>query len=104
MSGSGITFYDEQLKYLLRLFKALLHTIVIGETHNFIGYVPDPQDVKDTGCAKAVVSHTLENSFGACKMPGPAGAKTIIASDPAESPWKKSLRCFAITSLSRQLS
>ncbi|KAJ7265058.1 hypothetical protein C8J57DRAFT_1718386 [Mycena rebaudengoi] len=63
MSGSGVTFYDEQLKYLLRLLKALPHTIPIGETHNFIGYVPDPQEVIDTGCTKAVVSHTLEISF-----------------------------------------
>ncbi|KAJ7216145.1 hypothetical protein C8J57DRAFT_1483100 [Mycena rebaudengoi] len=79
ISGSGVTFYDEQLKYLLRLLKALPHTIPIGETHNFIGYVPDPQEVIDTGCTKAVVSHTLEISFGARKMPGPAGAKMIIA-------------------------
>jgi hypothetical protein len=65
--------------YLLLLLKALPHTIPIGVTHNFIGYVPDPQEVIDTGCTKAVVSHTLEISFGARKMPGPAGAKMIIA-------------------------
>ncbi|KAJ7256409.1 ribonuclease H-like domain-containing protein [Mycena rebaudengoi] len=78
MSGFGVTFYDEELKYLLRLLKALPHTIPIGETHNF-GYKPDPKKVEDAGCTKTIVSHWLEISFGARKMPGPAGAKIIVA-------------------------
>ncbi|KAJ6560727.1 hypothetical protein B0H10DRAFT_1966841 [Mycena sp. CBHHK59/15] len=42
MSGSGPTHYSEELKNLLRLLKDLPETIPEGNTHNFIGYVPDP--------------------------------------------------------------
>ncbi|KAJ7694302.1 hypothetical protein B0H14DRAFT_3530736 [Mycena olivaceomarginata] len=56
MSGTGVTYYAEQLKYLLRLLKALPETIPIGDAHNFI--------VVDAGCVKTIVSHSLEISFG----------------------------------------
>ncbi|KAJ6583697.1 hypothetical protein B0H10DRAFT_1962047 [Mycena sp. CBHHK59/15] len=65
MSGSGVTYYDEELKYLLRLLKALPDDIPIGDAHNFLDYTPNPEKVKDTGCVKSVVSHSLEVSFGA---------------------------------------
>ncbi|KAJ7857152.1 hypothetical protein B0H14DRAFT_3448124 [Mycena olivaceomarginata] len=35
---TGVTYHDEQLKYLLRLLNALPETIPIGDAHNFIGY------------------------------------------------------------------
>ncbi|KAJ6615946.1 hypothetical protein B0H10DRAFT_2219957 [Mycena sp. CBHHK59/15] len=65
MSGSGVTYYDEELKYLLCLLKALPDDIPIGDAHNFLDYTPNPEKVKDTGCVKSVVSHSLEVSFGA---------------------------------------
>ncbi|KAJ7691848.1 hypothetical protein B0H14DRAFT_3531721 [Mycena olivaceomarginata] len=65
MSGTGVTYYAEQLKYLLRLLKALPETIPIGDAHNFIGYKPNAQKkVADAGCVKTIVSHSLEISFG----------------------------------------
>jgi hypothetical protein len=79
MSGSGATYYDEELKLLLRLLQKLPATIPVGNSHQFIGYVPDPVKVKDTGCVRTVVSHALEVSFGPRKEPGPAGARIIIA-------------------------
>ncbi|KAJ6603174.1 hypothetical protein B0H10DRAFT_2440556 [Mycena sp. CBHHK59/15] len=78
MSGSGATCYNEELKELLRLLKHLPDTIPLGDDHNFIGYVPDPEKVVDTGCVKTVVSHALEVSFGARKQPGPDGARITV--------------------------
>ncbi|KAJ6550364.1 hypothetical protein B0H10DRAFT_1968906 [Mycena sp. CBHHK59/15] len=65
MSRSGATHYDEELKYLFCLFKALPEAIPTGNVHNFLGYVPDPEKFEMTGCIKSVVSHALEVSFGA---------------------------------------
>ncbi|KAJ7831587.1 hypothetical protein B0H14DRAFT_3463919 [Mycena olivaceomarginata] len=61
MSGTGVTYYDEELKHLFRLLKALPDDIPSGDAHNFTGYVPDPEKVKDFGCVKTVVSHSLED-------------------------------------------
>jgi hypothetical protein len=76
MSGSGVTYCDEELKFLLRLLKGLPDSIPTGETHNFLGYVPSPQKVVDTGCIRSVVSHSLELSFGARRTP--AGETIIV--------------------------
>ncbi|KAJ6596497.1 hypothetical protein B0H10DRAFT_2232500 [Mycena sp. CBHHK59/15] len=80
MSGSGPTHYSEELKNLLRLLKNLPETIPEGNTHNFIGYVPDPEKVVDTGCVKSVISHRLEISFGPrCT---PAGEPILLQFKP----------------------
>jgi hypothetical protein len=39
MSGSGVTYYNEELKMLLRLLKALPDTIPEGDLHDFRHYV-----------------------------------------------------------------
>ncbi|KAJ7890323.1 hypothetical protein B0H13DRAFT_1626370 [Mycena leptocephala] len=75
MSGSRATYYFEELKHLHRLLKSLPESIPLGDTHNFFGYLPNPQKVLDTGCIKSVVSHALELSFGARKKP--TGEKII---------------------------
>ncbi|KAJ6557070.1 hypothetical protein DFH09DRAFT_1084420 [Mycena vulgaris] len=49
MSGSGATYYNEELKELLQLLKHLPDTNPLGDNYNFIGYVPDPEKVVDTG-------------------------------------------------------
>ncbi|KAJ7852907.1 hypothetical protein B0H14DRAFT_3656159 [Mycena olivaceomarginata] len=49
MSGSGVTYYNEELKMLLRLLKALPDTIPEGDLHNFRHYVLDPIKMKDIG-------------------------------------------------------
>ncbi|KAJ6475159.1 hypothetical protein DFH09DRAFT_1109318 [Mycena vulgaris] len=49
MSGSGATYYNEELKELLWLLKHLPDTIPLGDGHSFIGYVPDLEKVVDTG-------------------------------------------------------
>ncbi|KAF8174801.1 hypothetical protein K438DRAFT_1771383 [Mycena galopus ATCC 62051] len=54
MSGSGVTYYQEELKDLLRLLKNLPDTIPIGDHHNFIGYAPDGKEVDEKGCSKSV--------------------------------------------------
>ncbi|KAF8209975.1 hypothetical protein K438DRAFT_1960205 [Mycena galopus ATCC 62051] len=51
MSGTGVTYYDEELKYLFCLLKALPDVIPSGDAYDFTGYVPDPEKVKDFGCA-----------------------------------------------------
>lgn len=77
MSGVGVTYYDEQIKYLLRLLKALPETIPTGAVHDFIGYKPDPEKVKDAGCVKSVVSHSLEISFGSRHSPANNAKVTV---------------------------
>ncbi|KAJ7898312.1 hypothetical protein B0H14DRAFT_3424687 [Mycena olivaceomarginata] len=64
MSGSGITYYNEELKMLLRLLKVLPDTIPEGDLHDFRHYVLDPIKMKDIGCAKTVLSAKLKSSFG----------------------------------------
>ncbi|KAJ7728550.1 hypothetical protein B0H14DRAFT_3618159 [Mycena olivaceomarginata] len=64
MSGSGITYYNEELKMLLHLLKALPDTIPEGDLHDFRHYVLDPIKMKDIGCAKTVLSAKLKSSFG----------------------------------------
>ncbi|KAJ7856924.1 hypothetical protein B0H14DRAFT_3448128 [Mycena olivaceomarginata] len=64
MSGSGVTYYNEELKMLLRLLKALPDTIPEGDLHDFRHYVLDPIKMKDIGCAKTVLSAKLKSSFG----------------------------------------
>ncbi|KAJ7893119.1 hypothetical protein B0H14DRAFT_3854618 [Mycena olivaceomarginata] len=49
MSGSGVTYYNEELKMLLRLLKALPDTIPEGDLHDFRHYVLDPIKMKDIG-------------------------------------------------------
>ncbi|KAJ7811008.1 hypothetical protein B0H14DRAFT_3480115 [Mycena olivaceomarginata] len=49
MSGSGVTYYNEELKMLLRLLKALPDTIPEGDLHDFRYYVLDPIKMKDIG-------------------------------------------------------
>ncbi|KAJ7613363.1 hypothetical protein DFH06DRAFT_1370699 [Mycena polygramma] len=78
-SGSGATYYDEELKYLLKLLKNLPQTIPVGDSHNFIGYVPDAAKVHETGCVKTVVSHKLEISLWGTQGAGPTGARIIVA-------------------------
>lgn len=78
MSGSGSTYYDEELKWLFRLLKSLPETIPTGDAHNFAGYLPDMAKVKETGCVKTVVSHALQVSFGPRKAPGPDGQEIIV--------------------------
>ncbi|KAJ7822723.1 hypothetical protein B0H14DRAFT_3470499 [Mycena olivaceomarginata] len=64
MSSTGVTYYDEELKHLFRLLKALPHDIPSGNAHDFISYIPDPEGAKDFGSVQSVVSHSLEVSFG----------------------------------------
>ncbi|KAJ7353045.1 hypothetical protein DFH08DRAFT_804628 [Mycena albidolilacea] len=44
MSGTGVAYYDEELKYLFRLLKALPDDIPSGNAHDFIGYIPEAKD------------------------------------------------------------
>ncbi|KAJ7738544.1 hypothetical protein B0H14DRAFT_3610640 [Mycena olivaceomarginata] len=46
MSGSGVIYYNEELKMLLRLLKALPDTIPEGDLHDFRHYVLDPIKMK----------------------------------------------------------
>ncbi|KAJ7862457.1 hypothetical protein B0H14DRAFT_3612575 [Mycena olivaceomarginata] len=46
---SGVTYYNEELKMLLRLLKALPDTIPEGDLHDFRHYVLDPIKMKDIG-------------------------------------------------------
>ncbi|KAJ7843215.1 hypothetical protein B0H14DRAFT_2585857 [Mycena olivaceomarginata] len=62
--GAGVTYYDEELKYLYHLLKNLPDVIPEGNAHDFTNYVPDPQKTKDFGCTKSVVSQALKSSFG----------------------------------------
>ncbi|KAJ6607310.1 hypothetical protein B0H10DRAFT_1955328 [Mycena sp. CBHHK59/15] len=78
MSGSGSTYYDEELKWLFRLLKSLPETVLAGDAHNFAGYLPDMAKVKETGCVKTVVSHALQVSFGPRKAPGPDGQEIVV--------------------------
>ncbi|KAF8216794.1 hypothetical protein K438DRAFT_1953692 [Mycena galopus ATCC 62051] len=77
MSGSGVTYYQEGLKDLLRLLKNLPDTIIlIGDHHNFIEYAPDGKEVDKKGCSKSIVSHDIGSSFGQHRTP--AGKDIII--------------------------
>ncbi|KAJ7880577.1 hypothetical protein B0H14DRAFT_3434445 [Mycena olivaceomarginata] len=77
MSGSGITYYNEELKMLLRLLKVLPDTIPEGDLHDFRHYVLDPIKMKDIGCAKTVLSAKLKSSFG--YRGGPRGEEIITS-------------------------
>jgi hypothetical protein len=77
MSGSRVTYYDKELKYLYRLLKNLPSIIPEGNVHNFTNYIPDPQKTKDFGCTKSVVSQALKSSFSWRRTPT---GKTIIVS------------------------
>ncbi|KAJ7242301.1 hypothetical protein C8J57DRAFT_1558005 [Mycena rebaudengoi] len=63
MSPSGVAHYDEELKYLARLLRALPEAIPLGDCHDFIGYLPDPRKFAVAGCTQTVVSHALAASF-----------------------------------------
>ncbi|KAJ7234798.1 hypothetical protein C8J57DRAFT_1728953 [Mycena rebaudengoi] len=63
MSPSGVTHYDEELKYLARLLRALPEAIPLGDCHDFIGYIPGPKKIAVAGCTQTVVSHALAASF-----------------------------------------
>jgi hypothetical protein len=76
MSGSGVTYYNNELKELHRLLKHLPDTIPIGDQHDFIGYVPPQERVEFTGCIKTVVNARLEIVFGARRTG--AGENVII--------------------------
>ncbi|KAJ7713735.1 hypothetical protein B0H16DRAFT_1702278 [Mycena metata] len=71
----GTSHYNEQLKYLFRLLKALPEVIPLGDAHNFVGYSPDPEKLIETGSVQSV-SHACEISFGARRTP--AGETIII--------------------------
>ncbi|KAF8210054.1 hypothetical protein K438DRAFT_1753657 [Mycena galopus ATCC 62051] len=43
MSGTGVTYYDEELKHLFCLLKALPDVIPSGDAYDFTGYVHDPE-------------------------------------------------------------
>ncbi|KAJ7893768.1 hypothetical protein B0H13DRAFT_2527411 [Mycena leptocephala] len=77
MSGSGVTYYHEELKDLLRLLKHLPEGIPIGNDHNFVGYAPDGKRVDEVGCLKSVVAHDIGRSFGLRRTP--AGEHIIIS-------------------------
>ncbi|KAJ6545840.1 hypothetical protein DFH09DRAFT_1321376 [Mycena vulgaris] len=62
MSGSGVTYYNEELKELLRLLKHLPDTIPLGDDHNFIGYVPDPEQVSDDCEAGLAAVNEIDDS------------------------------------------
>ncbi|KAJ7308688.1 hypothetical protein DFH08DRAFT_823717 [Mycena albidolilacea] len=76
MPGTGVTYYDEEFKHLFRLLKALPDDIYSGNAHNFIGYIPDPEEAKDFGSVQSVVSHSLEVSFSSRRTP--AGEDVVI--------------------------
>ncbi|KAJ7899536.1 hypothetical protein B0H14DRAFT_2556604 [Mycena olivaceomarginata] len=78
MSGTGVTYYDEELKHLFRLLKALPNDIPSGNAHDFIGYIPDPEEAKDFGSVQSVVSHSLEVSFG------PPATMDLLADSPVQ--------------------
>ncbi|KAJ7811682.1 hypothetical protein B0H14DRAFT_3880001 [Mycena olivaceomarginata] len=61
MSGSGVTYYNEELKMLLRLLKALPDTIPEGDLHDFRHYVLDPIKMKDIGTLPAPSLQDLLN-------------------------------------------
>ncbi|KAJ7216907.1 hypothetical protein C8J57DRAFT_1255111 [Mycena rebaudengoi] len=63
MSPSGVAHYDEELKYLARLLRALPEAISLGDCHDFIGYIPGPKKIAVAGCTQTVVSHALAASF-----------------------------------------
>ncbi|KAJ7227540.1 hypothetical protein C8J57DRAFT_1534991 [Mycena rebaudengoi] len=63
MSPSGVAHYDEELKYLVHLLRALPEAIPLGDCHDFIGYIPDPKKIAVAGCTQTVVSHALAASF-----------------------------------------
>ncbi|KAJ7821283.1 hypothetical protein B0H13DRAFT_2291818 [Mycena leptocephala] len=71
MSGSGATYYDEELKLLLRLLEKLRRL--------YPSVTPTNSLAMSRILSKTVVSHALEVSFGPRKEPGPAGARIIIA-------------------------
>ncbi|KAJ7817612.1 hypothetical protein B0H14DRAFT_2601905 [Mycena olivaceomarginata] len=75
MSGSGATYYDEELIYLYRLLKNLPDVIPEGNAHDFTNYVPDPQKAKDFGCTPVYkpVFKTIESPTA---VRGSCGAMT----------------------------
>ncbi|KAJ7321896.1 hypothetical protein DFH08DRAFT_818273 [Mycena albidolilacea] len=64
MSGSGATYYNEELKYLYRLLKNSPNVIPEGNAHDFTNYVPDPQKTKDFGCTKSVGADPIHGLAG----------------------------------------
>jgi hypothetical protein len=86
MSGTGVTYYDEKFKHLFRLLKALPDDIPSGNTHDFIGYIPDPEETKDFGSVQSVVSHLLGVSFAADSDPtGKVGSVSVAVETIATS-------------------
>ncbi|KAJ7252498.1 hypothetical protein C8J57DRAFT_1474148 [Mycena rebaudengoi] len=63
MSPSGVAHYDEELKYLGRLLRALPEAIPLGDCHDFIGYIPDPKKIAVAGCTQTVVILRHNNTF-----------------------------------------
>ncbi|KAJ6622302.1 hypothetical protein B0H10DRAFT_1944693 [Mycena sp. CBHHK59/15] len=66
MSGTGVTYYDEELN---------LSRENSGRRRPQLSRIPSQEKVIDTGGVKTVVSHALEVSFGAHQTP--AGEKII---------------------------
>ncbi|KAJ6522805.1 hypothetical protein DFH09DRAFT_1096975 [Mycena vulgaris] len=77
MSGSRVTYYQEELKELLRLLKHLPDAVPIGDDHNFLGYALNGKEVDEKGCLQSVVSHDIGRFFGQRRTP--AGEDIIIA-------------------------
>ncbi|KAJ7034322.1 hypothetical protein C8F04DRAFT_1395565 [Mycena alexandri] len=70
-SGSGANYYHEEIKELLRLLQRLPETIPVGVDHDLRGYAPDAGTVDETGCAKSVVAHDIEDIIVTSKSRGP---------------------------------
>ncbi|KAJ7673239.1 ribonuclease H-like domain-containing protein [Mycena polygramma] len=64
MGTVGNAHYNEQIKHLYRLLKALPESIPVGKEHDFDDWVPDATALAAAGCVKFVFSQALEASFG----------------------------------------
>ncbi|KAJ7692822.1 hypothetical protein B0H14DRAFT_2651581 [Mycena olivaceomarginata] len=77
MSGSGATYYDEELKYLYRLVKNLPDVIPEGNAHDFTNYVPDPQRQKTSAAQKLGGTPSGETITVSFKLCGPPLEKVV---------------------------
>ncbi|KAJ6622945.1 hypothetical protein B0H10DRAFT_2187342 [Mycena sp. CBHHK59/15] len=84
ISGSGPTYYDEELKRLFHLLESLPETIPSGDAHNFVDYVPDAEKDSPIKGADAIRS-----------LPDWSGGSTVNA----EAVRNASGRHFGVTGL-----
>ena len=80
LGDMGSSYYNEELKQLSRLLRALPDSIPLGDAHNFLDYVPDPEKVQDYGCVKSVLNRALELSFGSRRTPAGETILTVFKS------------------------